>query len=259
LRAVGDFFGVWALDADACDYGDQPPPLSGIYSLVENGEGLYAHARWVDAEGERQEAAFVMIPDGQPRPMQGGLTLTAGLRDGVLESEVSRDGEVLHVARRTLSDDGQRLSVAQTLDGGAANTLASYRRVGVKQVLVYRRDLKMRKGKIAAQCAHASMAVFFQRNRGGAAQLHVPLDGPMSAWVSGRFTKVVLCVESEEALLQVHQEALARGLPTALITDSGRTEFGGVPTRTAVAIGPAATTEIDVITGREGLVPTRLP
>ncbi len=33
----------------------------------------------------------------------------------------------------------------------------------VKQVLVWRNDLKVRKGKIGSQLAHASMSVFFQK------------------------------------------------------------------------------------------------
>lgn len=33
----------------------------------------------------------------------------------------------------------------------------------VKQVLVMRKDLNCRKGKIASQCAHASLKVFFDK------------------------------------------------------------------------------------------------
>ncbi len=128
----------------------------------------------------------------------------------------------------------------------------------VKQVLVYRRDLKMRKGKIAAQVAHASLKVILDRNVGTSERLVVPLEGAMAAWIRRRFTKVVLSVDSEEALLRIHQEALQRGIPTALITDAGKTEFGGVPTRTTVAVGPALCSEIDAITGPEGMVPTKL-
>ena len=74
----------------------------------------------------------------------------------------------------------------------------------------------------------------------------------------GRFTKVVLSVASEADLLTIHQTAQEHGVPTALITDSGRTEFGGVPTRTTVAVGPAPAVLIDPITGRAGVVPTKL-
>ena len=56
----------------------------------------------------------------------------------------------------------------------------------------------------------------------------------------------------------IKEAARERGLPTSLITDAGRTEFGGVPTRTAVAVGPAVVGEIDAITGPEGLVATKL-
>jgi PTH2 family peptidyl-tRNA hydrolase len=102
------------------------------------------------------------------------------------------------------------------------------------------------------------MAVFFQRNQGSTRELKVPLDGPMASWVGGRFAKICLSLEDEPALLQAYEEARKRGLPCAIITDAGRTEFHGVPTKTAVAIGPAAVTEIDAITGPGGLVDCKL-
>ncbi len=133
-----------------------------------------------------------------------------------------------------------------------------WRRSRVKQVICYRRDLKMRKGKIAAQCAHASMAVFVRRDAGHPSQLQVALSGVESWWTRGPFAKVVLSVADEDALLEVDELARARHLPSAVITDSGRTEFGGVPTRTTVAIGPAPVAWIDAITGVDGLVETKL-
>jgi PTH2 family peptidyl-tRNA hydrolase len=80
----------------------------------------------------------------------------------------------------------------------------------------------------------------------------------MRDWVWGSFAKIVLSVESEDELLHAYELAKAAGLPTALIVDEGRTEFHGVPTKTTVAIGPAPSEEIDKITGKGGLVQTRL-
>lgn len=131
----------------------------------------------------------------------------------------------------------------------------------IKQVIVYRRDLKMRKGKIAAQVAHASMRVLLKLatfDPGAPETLTIAMPPAMTRWVHGRFTKVVLSVEDEDALLKVYEEALARALPCALITDSGKTEFNGRPTRTTVAVGPAYADEIDAVTGKSGVVPTKL-
>ena len=77
-----------------------------------------------------------------------------------------------------------------------------------------------------------------------------PYPAPMQAWLSGRFTKVVVRVDSEAELLEVYQKAKDAGLPCSLIQDSGATEFHGVPTYTAVAIGPDEAEKIDAITGQ---------
>jgi PTH2 family peptidyl-tRNA hydrolase len=39
------------------------------------------------------------------------------------------------------------------------------------------------------------------------------------------------------------------GIKHHVVTDSGLTEFGGVPTKTCVAIGPDKSSKIDIITG----------
>ena len=59
----------------------------------------------------------------------------------------------------------------------------------------------------------------------------------------------IMQVSSEEELLAHHQKALELGLRSHLIRDSGRTEFGGVPTLTACAIGPDESVKIDAVTG----------
>jgi len=146
--------------------------------------------------------------------------------------------------------------------------------MATKQVLVVRDDLNMRKGKIAAQSAHGATKVFFDRklrdvedivrkalwpDGGGPPHiLVIPLTEEMHEWEDGVFAKICLGVESEADLLRVYEEAKARGLPTTLITDAGRTEFHGVATNTVVAVGPAEADDIDAITGPNGLVKCKL-
>lgn len=124
----------------------------------------------------------------------------------------------------------------------------------IKQVIVMRKDLNMRKGKIAAQAAHASMKVFLDvantsyTKRDGWTLTSYMTD-PMAEWIDSSFAKICLYVESEEHLLELLQEAKAANIPCSLITDSGRTEFHGVPTNTCIAIGPDYSNKIDKITG----------
>jgi len=114
-----------------------------------------------------------------------------------------------------------------------------------KQVLVVRKDLKMRRGKEIAQACHASVVVILDL-------LKTPLkleDPRAKPWVEGMFKKVGVCVNSEEELLNIHKLAQERGILTSLIQDSGLTEFGGVPTYTVVAVGPDTEENVDKITG----------
>jgi peptidyl-tRNA hydrolase, PTH2 family len=120
-----------------------------------------------------------------------------------------------------------------------------------KQVIVMRKDLGMRKGKMIAQGAHASLKVLLDAGgpdpRGAA--FTISLDPAMATWLTGRFTKVCVSVNSEAELDAIVAKARAAGVPCALIVDSGATEFHGVPTKTCCAVGPAWTDAVDAITG----------
>lgn len=119
-----------------------------------------------------------------------------------------------------------------------------------KQVIVMRKDLGMRKGKMIAQGAHAAMAVLLDGAKASETELVIALDAAAYQWlVTGRFTKVCVGVDSEAALDDVIARARAAKLPCALITDAGKTEFHGVPTKTCCAVGPAWADEVDAITG----------
>lgn len=118
-----------------------------------------------------------------------------------------------------------------------------------KQVIILRKDLNMRKGKMVAQGAHASMAVILNMMTKINDRLNLdPMPTAMKEWFNGSFTKICVSVNSEQDLLDIHQTAVTAGIPCALIKDSGFTEFNGVPTYTAVAIGPDYPEVIDPIT-----------
>jgi peptidyl-tRNA hydrolase, PTH2 family len=114
-----------------------------------------------------------------------------------------------------------------------------------KQVIVIRKDLKMRRGKEIAQACHASIA-FLTR------QLQLSNKCKLSAaakeWIESGFTKICLCVNNEQELLDIYNQAKNAMLETHLIIDSGKTEFNGVPTKTCISIGPDEASRIDAIT-----------
>lgn len=112
-----------------------------------------------------------------------------------------------------------------------------------------RKDLGMRKGKMIAQGAHASLKVLVDAGTPSEDTFTIKLTPPMAAWLTGRFTKVCVSVDSEEALVAVVDKARAAGVPVALIVDAGVTEFHGVPTKTCCAVGPAWVEDVDAITG----------
>jgi PTH2 family peptidyl-tRNA hydrolase len=111
-----------------------------------------------------------------------------------------------------------------------------------KQVIVLRKDLNMRKGKMVAQGAHASLGAILKDGK-------LKKSADIDAWLEGRFPKFWVRVDSERDLLDVYNDAQRAGLICSLITDAGLTEFDGVPTKTAVAVGPGIPSEIDKITG----------
>ena len=130
-----------------------------------------------------------------------------------------------------------------------------------KQVIVMRKDLNMRKGKMIAQGAHASLKVIMDAgaiavadadadaDADAGARFTLALSPALAAWLGGRFTKVCVSVGSEAALDAIVEQARAAGVPCALVVDAGHTEFHGVPTKTCCAVGPAWTDEVDAITG----------
>ena len=122
----------------------------------------------------------------------------------------------------------------------------------VKQVIVMRTDLNMRKGKMCAQAAHASMKVIIDQNisQWRNDRLEVCYDSVMRAWLAeGTFKKIVVGIGSEVELLDLFMRAHEQNIHHALIKDNGLTEFNGVPTITCIALGPEYSDKLDLLTG----------
>src|SRR3954453_23353969 len=108
----------------------------------------------------------------------------------------------------------------------------------VKLAIVVRADLGMGRGKAAAQVAHAAVA----------ATLTATGSPRLSAWLADGQPKVVLRVDSAEALDEVVAAANAAGLPVETIADAGRTQLAP-DTVTCAAIGPADDDALNEVTG----------
>ena len=93
-----------------------------------------------------------------------------------------------------------------------------------KQVIVIRRDLRMRRGKEISQGAHAAASWLADRvidgMRPNGTVDHVALSTAERAWLESSFRKVTVKVNSEEELLAVYDQALAAGLVVHLVTVS---------------------------------------
>lgn len=89
-------------------------------------------------------------------------------------------------------------------------------------------------GKIASQSGHAYLGAYLKSDRETQDQYHM----------AGLGTKVCLGVPNLDTLLRYHLTAKELGIPTVLIEDTGNnTCFNGVPTITAVGIGPINKTQ----------------
>lgn len=113
----------------------------------------------------------------------------------------------------------------------------------IKQVIVVRVDLKMRRGKESAQVAHAAMEFLRQSVLGNYALGPAPLD-----WLRGNHGKIVVGVDSLEELSALQRIAEAAGIENHFVVDHGLTEFHGEHTTTCLALGPDYASAIDPIT-----------
>ena len=110
----------------------------------------------------------------------------------------------------------------------------------VKQVIIVRKDLKLGKGKLAAQVAHASLSSCLKVMK---------KDKKLfNSWMKTGAKKVVLRVKNVNELLEYKKIADKNKVANALITDAGRTQIKP-GTITCLGIGPDLKEKIDKISG----------
>ncbi len=112
----------------------------------------------------------------------------------------------------------------------------------MKQVILVRQDLKLPKGKLAVQVAHASLEAFIRSEKEKGKE-----------WHAEGMKKIVLKVKDEKEMLKYNQLAKDAGLVTAVITDAGLTTVAP-GTKTCAGIGPDDEDKIDAITGKLPMV-----
>lgn len=129
--------------------------------------------------------------------------------------------------------DVQDLGELQTFPGNSEEC---------KLVLVVRSDLGMTKGKIAAQCSHATLACYKTLVRAD------PSHPVLKRWERLGQAKVALKIDSEEDMLMLQAQAISLGLCTQVIHDAGRTQIAS-GSATVLGIGPAPKSKINEVTG----------
>jgi len=114
-----------------------------------------------------------------------------------------------------------------------------------KLVIVLRTDIKMSKGKMAAQAGHAAVSAseYARKNR----------PEWWTPWIMEGQCKIAVKVKSEQEILELERKARNAKLPAVLIVDRGLTE---IPpnTTTCLGIGPAPADKVDAITGKLSLL-----
>ena len=110
-----------------------------------------------------------------------------------------------------------------------------------KQVIVFRSDLTLSKGKAAVQAGHAAVSA--------AEEARKHRKEWWQHWITEGQRKIAVKVKTEKELLALEEEAETLALPHALIVDRGLTEIPP-DTITCLGIGPAPSEKVDRITDK---------
>ncbi|KAL9106422.1 MAG: hypothetical protein Q9227_008564 [Pyrenula ochraceoflavens] len=111
----------------------------------------------------------------------------------------------------------------------------------VKLVMAVRTDLGMGKGKIAAQCSHATLACYKSLLN------HAPSASLLHRWEQTGQPKIAVQTKSEDELQMLQAQAMSLGLCSRVIHDAGRTQIAAGSATVLGVLGPKSV--VDQVTG----------
>lgn len=157
--------------------------------------------------------------------------------DVTVQSGDSSDEEFI---KSIQSNDADDESDSEDEDGQELKSFAD-RNEEIKMVFAVRTDLGMTKGKIAAQCGHATLACYKY-------MLNSPAGlGILKRWENYGQAKIALQVKTEEELDTLQALAVSLGLCARVIHDAGRTQIAAGSATVLGVLGPKSV--VDQVTG----------
>ena len=116
----------------------------------------------------------------------------------------------------------------------------------VRMALIIRQDLRMTKGKIAAQCCHAALSCFRMIATDPAKVSYNP--EMTNRWIRRGQAKITLKCPDKETMDEIYAKAISLGVNACVIHDAGRTQIAA-GSATVLGLGPAPKPVLDQITG----------
>ncbi|PKS09676.1 hypothetical protein jhhlp_004296 [Lomentospora prolificans] len=154
-----------------------------------------------------------------------------------------RDGLRIDPSKKPKEKDDSdiRNSTAATLTMGNSNEEC-------KLVLVVRTDLGMTKGKIAAQCSHATLACYKELARTADRNPNSIEGKLLRRWESRGQKKIAVQIRSQDEMMELMGVARSLGITAQVIADAGRTQIEA-GSLTVLGVGPAPQSLVDKVTG----------
>ena len=128
MRAADPVIGTWHLNVEKLRYDPGPPPKSQTRIYREEDGGVKAVVITVYKNGNSDTVHYAANYDGKEHPVEGspdtdGILMTR-IDDHAAESVLTHAGHTIGMARRTVSRDGQTMTI--TFKGSDVNNTAYY-------------------------------------------------------------------------------------------------------------------------------------